>query len=73
MKRLGTEVEMEIYNLFKEYSKKQQRSLKRQLAWMIEDVLQREGYLLENNRRSIAEKNQAGRLGKAGVQPGSKD
>ena len=73
MARIGTDIEEKILNLFKQYSKSQHRSMKEQIAWMIEDILFRNGYLEKNNRVTIAEKYQAGLPGKASGQPGTKD
>ena len=73
MPRIDADLSVEIYEIFKKYCVEQKRSKRAQLAWIVENVLRENGYLEKNNRISIAEKNQAGRLGKAGVRPGSKD
>ena len=73
MPRIDADLSVEIYEIFKKYCVEQKRSKRAQLAWIVENVLRENGYLEKNNRVSIVEKNQAGRLGKAGGQPGSKD
>jgi len=45
MKRLDTEVEDHISDLFEEYARKEKRSKRSQLAWLIEQALKDAGFL----------------------------
>jgi len=76
MKRIEVQLPDDVHLLFKKYCDFERRSMQKQILWMIEDVLEIRRNINHKkavNNLSIAEKNQAGRLGKAGVQPGSKD
>lgn len=50
MKRLDAEVEDHIASLFEEYAKREKRSKRAQLAWLIEEALKREGLLTDNDK-----------------------
>ena len=58
MKRLDTQIEDYIDSLFEEYAKKNKRSKRAQLAWLIEEVLKKEGMLGERGGQEVTLKAQ---------------
>ena len=68
MKRLDVEVTESIGALWEEYAKRNKRSKRSQLAWMIEETLKAEGMLDEvSNEKKIEEEEEKSKNLEKGV------